>query len=349
MVPSLGGGEFYTLRLAQNLIQQGFEVKLFTSDRYLLRLFEKAGLPRKRMFLGWEPTAAWSLALWPITYLIARATFKNLLKELPRGSVLCMQGLTEKLIPTPSVTHKIFWLEHKIPGQWLKLNPLKYHYLKLVRHVKIITVSSFAKQEFVKFGVKDSNIQIIYPSIHTNSSLPVHRPINRQTTFNIGVLSRLDPEKGVLDFIKTAVPELSKRPDWKVLIAGEGPESIKIRQIIKNYNLGNQIKLLGFVSNLDLFFDQISVLAVPTRAQESFGMAAGEALLRGVWVVATKIGALLEIIEPGKNGFLIGPLAKPDLWIENLEKARNLKAVNNPVNRLFSQTFLDFLEDLSFS
>ena len=62
--PSLGGGEFFSLRIAQVLRKGGYAVRLITSDQRLLRLFEKHGLPRRREYgffrkcidlAGWPP------------------------------------------------------------------------------------------------------------------------------------------------------------------------------------------------------------------------------------------------------------------------------------------------------
>jgi glycosyltransferase involved in cell wall biosynthesis len=51
-------------------------------------------------------------------------------------------------------------------------------------------------------------------------------------------------------------------------------------------------------------FDSIDVLLVPSIGLESFGLAAREAMARGVPVVASRDGALLEMFAPGVCGDL---------------------------------------------
>lgn len=313
---SRGGAEFYTLRHAQELLKQGHKIKLFTSDGKLFRLFEQNKLPRRRLFVGWEPTSKWSLLLWPLTYVIARRKFKKLLINIPEGSTLHMQSLIEKLVLTPLTPVRSIWMEHKIPGRWLKLNPLKFRYLRLAKRVELITVSNFAKQEFIKFGVPEKNIKVEYP---TPTSSPPYKGGEREGVFTIGILSRLDAEKGVYDFLKNILPTLKKHTDWQVLIAGEGSGEEKIKKL-KTQNQLN-LNLLGFVNNLDDFFSQISVLVYPSLVPESYGMAVAEAKARGVPVVATKIGALPEQAPD----FLVEQ-NKPEDWI------RYLEAVNNSFN-----------------
>ncbi|MBP7691740.1 MAG: glycosyltransferase family 4 protein [Anaerolineales bacterium] len=57
----------------------------------------------------------------------------------------------------------------------------------------------------------------------------------------------------------------------------------------------------------------VDVLAVPSRCYETYSLAAREALLAGVPVVATRMGALVEVVRDGVNGALIAPDDAPAL------------------------------------
>lgn len=57
--------------------------------------------------------------------------------------------------------------------------------------------------------------------------------------------------------------------------------------------------------NIDDFFDSVDVLLFPTQAKESFGLTVREALARGVWVITTDAGGVVEDIFPGRNGLII--------------------------------------------
>lgn len=328
LVDTLGGAEFHTQKLARHFVSQGHLISLFSSDKKLLGLFESRGLANKQIFMGWEPTSKRALLLWPLTWWLAQFKLKRLLPHIPRGSIFFMQSLTEKLILTPllldesnRLQSKIIWLEHKIPGRWLKLNPLLGQYLELATQVRVVTVSNFAKEKFVNLGVPEKNVNVIYPGISITPSQPPPHGEEKKEGITVGVLGRLDPEKGVLDFLKTILPHLHSHPKWKILIAGQGKEETEIIRIINKNNLGQRVKLLGFVHNLDEFFSQISVLAYPSKAAESFGMSIIETLARGIPIIATKLGAIPEIVEHGKNGFLIE--RGKNSWMKYWEKLAN--------------------------
>lgn len=335
----MGGGEIFCLQLARYFLSQGHRVKLFTSDARLFRLFEKNHLPRKRLFVGFEPTSKWSILLWPLTYFIARIQFTKLFRQIPTGGVLILQSLIEKLVLTPLAPNPSplgrgmeIWIEHKIPGKWLKSNPLKYKYLRLVKQITMITVSNFAKKEFVKFGVPTNSIKVVYPKVEIkNFPFPSLIKERRREGFTIGILSRLDPEKGVLDFVKLIIPELLKQPSWKVLIAGEGIETKNLESVA--HSLEGRIELLGFVKDLDEFFSKVSVLVYPSKVSESFGISTLEAMARGIPVIASRIGALPEIIDNG-SGFLVD---NPSQWTRYLIELNNTETYKNMSKNALAQ------------
>jgi len=65
-------------------------------------------------------------------------------------------------------------------------------------------------------------------------------------------------------------------------------------------------------ATMDKFFAGIDVLVFPSQWKESFGLTVREALLRGVWVIATDGGGPAEAVADGVNGTLIPLDGKPD-------------------------------------
>ncbi len=55
--------------------------------------------------------------------------------------------------------------------------------------------------------------------------------------------------------------------------------------------------------NMADFYNQIDVLIAPSMWPESFGLITREAVLAGIWIVASDAGGLAEIIQQGQNGF----------------------------------------------
>jgi glycosyltransferase involved in cell wall biosynthesis len=54
-------------------------------------------------------------------------------------------------------------------------------------------------------------------------------------------------------------------------------------------------------------------LVMPSLWYETFGRTVAEAFAQGIPVIASRLGAMLELVEDGKNGFLFNPGDSADL------------------------------------
>jgi len=65
--------------------------------------------------------------------------------------------------------------------------------------------------------------------------------------------------------------------------------------------------LLGYRTDREALLEAADVCVVPSVWEEAFGLAALEAMARGKPVVATQVGGIPEIIQPGVTGLLVPP------------------------------------------
>jgi N-acetyl-alpha-D-glucosaminyl L-malate synthase BshA len=105
----------------------------------------------------------------------------------------------------------------------------------------------------------------------------------------------------------TAVVEVFARVRREVpvrlLMAGDGPDVAEASRIAGALGVSDDVLFLGEQDQVVPLLSAADVFLLPS-AQESFGLAALEAMACGVPVVASRVGGLPEVIEDGITGFL---------------------------------------------
>ena len=122
-------------------------------------------------------------------------------------------------------------------------------------------------------------------------------------------VGRIDPEKGILDAI-----EIAGRTGCRLRIAAKAPRSARERDYLDAVvrpalgRTGGKAELLGELgeADRDALFRASAVTLMPGAWPEPFGLVAIESLACGTPLVARPVGALPEILRPGRDGFFGG-------------------------------------------
>jgi glycosyltransferase involved in cell wall biosynthesis len=102
------------------------------------------------------------------------------------------------------------------------------------------------------------------------------------------------------------------RPDVQVLIAGEGPEREALTALMHELGLDGSVHLLGRRADVPDVLRAVNV-AVCCSNSEGSPLSVMEYMRAGLVVVATAVGGVPDLIEPGVHGLLVPPRDPPAL------------------------------------
>jgi glycosyltransferase involved in cell wall biosynthesis len=176
----------------------------------------------------------------------------------------------------------------------------------------IIANSESVRRLLIAAGIPAVNIEVIPPGIALPAELP-NAGFRAQARarwgfsnddFVIGHAGAFTREKGQDVALEAARLLAPKLPNARMLLAGDGPER-------RNQTDGIAI-LPGFLDDLSEFYAALDLFIMPSRS-EGWGLTALQAMANGLAVIASDVGGLPELVEPGKTGWLVPPDSPPAL------------------------------------
>ncbi|MBC7798039.1 MAG: N-acetyl-alpha-D-glucosaminyl L-malate synthase BshA [Pyrinomonadaceae bacterium] len=113
------------------------------------------------------------------------------------------------------------------------------------------------------------------------------------------------------DCIQILANVLKENVKARLVMVGDGPELSSAHHQAKTLGISDAVSFVGKQPRIVDFLSVADVLLLPSE-QESFGLAALEAMACEVPVVASKVGGIPEVVTDGEDGFLseIGNVTK---------------------------------------
>jgi UDP-glucose:(heptosyl)LPS alpha-1,3-glucosyltransferase len=107
---------------------------------------------------------------------------------------------------------------------------------------------------------------------------------------------------------------------WDLLVVGEGDRE-RYSRIARELGAENRTSFLGSLADVERAYAMADAFVLPS-AYETFSLATYEAAACGLPLVATPVGGVRDLLQPGVNGFFVDPNAA--------DVARALHALDDP-------------------
>lgn len=219
-------------------------------------------------------------------------------------------------------------------NMWLKKPVIRSLVIQTLKNVDgIITVNNKLLETINKLEIKNCVKSVIPMGVDLKKFQDLPMKISNQihTILFVGALRQV---KG-LDFLIRSLPLIKEEiPQFKLLIAGDGPLRTNLEKKVQERGLSQYVEFLGQVSHPEAInlVRSADVVVLPSLS-EGTPTVMFEALVCKTPLIASRVGGIPEILRHGETGYLIHPgnaqaIADAVVYLLKNDEIRNKIAIN---------------------
>ena len=178
---------------------------------------------------------------------------------------------------------------------------------------QLIAVSTMIEAKLEQEGRTGAHIRRIYNGVdlsrydHTEPCCTLPEEYGMEPGSQIvGVVARLEPEKGHPTLLEAWPTVLRAVPDAYLLIVGEGSRRAALETLARQLRIAHRVVFTGRRDDVPSVTAALDVAVLPSY-REAQGLSILEALALSRPVVASNVGGIPEMITDGVNGLLVPP------------------------------------------
>jgi glycosyltransferase involved in cell wall biosynthesis len=240
-----------------------------------------------------------------------------------------------------AITRALSTLGHEVSLLHPKGEPGDGHPVRALLQESCDTAEDAARplRDWLAGGVDARKIDVVPNGVDPSEFAPlpprdvIRAELGFSDAFLVGFAGSLKPWHGVDVLIRAFGAVANRDPAARLLVVGTGPAAAELRAAVAEKGLGNRVTFTGVVPHEEVpkLLRAMDVAVAPFLPMEDFYFSPiklFEYMASGVYVVASRIGQIVEVIEDGADGLLCLPGDADDL-AEQIDRARRSPALRS--------------------
>ena len=297
-------GSIHTIRWVNSLSEKGIEV-ILVSLKGNFDNVEKISKKVKVIYLPFGTKLGYYLNVFALKKIISKEKpdLINAHYASGYGTLGRLSGFNKKLLNVWGSDVYDFPNESKLKKRIIEKN---------LKNYTAIASTSYCMAEETKKYLKNKSKKIIITPFGVDTEKFKNLNIEKnKNELVIGIVKTLTENYGI-EYLIRAIKELENILDIenykkiRLLIYGKGELKNKLEDLTKELQIEDKVIFKGYISNEDVpkALNEMDIFVVPS-INESFGVAAVEAMACEIPVIASSVGGLKEVIVDKETGYLV--------------------------------------------
>lgn len=218
---------------------------------------------------------------------------------LHRSSRACERAIGPMCLVNAQIEHCCFG--HNPVNHIRRLRQVRQR-LAAIADSSVLVGSEFMHRQMTRNGILEHKVHVLPPFLVR--VVPEYTAISDPETILFG--GRITPEKGLRHLINALA---SMRSEWRLIIAGDGPDRSACEQLAQRLGVAERIQFLGWVGSdqMRTLYRRCAFVVVPSLWPEPYGRIGPEAFTYGRPAIGYAIGGIPDWLKDGKTGLLATP------------------------------------------
>ena len=294
----------HTIRWVNSLSEKGIEV-ILVSLKGEVDIIGKINENVKVIYLPFGTKLGYYLNVFALKKIISKEKpdLINAHYASGYGTLGRLSGFNKKLLNVWGSDVYDFPNESKVKKRIIEKNLKSY---------TAIASTSYCMAEETKKYLENKNRKIYITPFGVDTKKFKNLNIEKnKNELVIGIVKTLTENYGI-EYLIRAIKELENTLDIenykkiRLLIYGKGELKNKLEALTKELQIEDKVIFKGYISNEDVpkALNEMDIFVVPS-INESFGVAAVEAMACEIPVIASSVGGLKEVVVDNETGYLV--------------------------------------------
>ena len=228
----------------------------------------------------------------------------------PNTVIFSFLARQRRLVPAVVVSHHAM-------GSAYQHRVLPRSVLPLLRRMDLhIAVAEVQKRYMVEIeGLPEDRIRVIYNGVDTMAYRPGTPDERSAARRMLGVptggtvlmtVGSLKPLKGIDVLLRAVAPVLRTGDDVRLVLVGEGPDRAALETLSRELGVADRVVFAGLRDDVDAVLRAADVFVLSSHT-EALPTVILEAAASGLPVIATQVGGVPELVEPGRSAIVVPP------------------------------------------